>query len=67
MIFVMMSLNVLFFTPGDSSLTDNGISYGKELSKFIKDNNLADIPVWTSLMKRTVETCSYLPNQSVQR
>lgn len=52
---------------GDTPLTDNGVRYAKELGKFLQNNNLTDIPVWTSIMRRTIETCSHLPNQNVDR
>ncbi|XP_063685942.1 6-phosphofructo-2-kinase/fructose-2,6-bisphosphatase-like isoform X4 [Bolinopsis microptera] len=52
---------------GDTNLTENGIRYAKKLGKFVQENNLTDVPVWTSIMKRTIETCSHLPNQNVQR
>ena len=48
-------------------MTDNGVKYAKKLGKFLEENELTGIPVWTSIMKRTIETCSHLPNQNVQR
>ncbi|KAL5267092.1 hypothetical protein ACHWQZ_G004206 [Mnemiopsis leidyi] len=59
--------NELAKIGGDTNLTDNGVRYAKKLGKFLLENNLTDIPVWTSIMKRTIETCSHLPNQNVQR
>eukprot|EP00116_Pleurobrachia_bachei_P003617 sb/3463879/ len=52
-------------STGDAGLSENGKQYAAELGKFVEDNGLSDIPVWTSLMKRTQETGSYLPNTNV--
>jgi len=52
---------------GDSCLTDNGIKYGKALGQFVTDNSLEHLTVWTSHMKRTIQTSSYLPNINIDR
>ncbi|KAA0202057.1 hypothetical protein HAZT_HAZT000630 [Hyalella azteca] len=43
---------------GDSDLSPNGLEYSKALAKFIKSQNIPNLRVWTSYMKRTIQTAS---------
>eukprot|EP00299_Pterocystis_sp_00344_P011566 c5418_g1_i2.p1 GENE.c5418_g1_i2~~c5418_g1_i2.p1 ORF type:complete len:426 (-),score=63.66 c5418_g1_i2:304-1497(-) len=57
---------------GDSSLSDMGRAYAVELSKFVDENilraqdgQLRRARLWTSSMKRTIETGAYISHQQV--
>ena len=50
-----------------SQLTPPPPKYGKALGQFVTDNNLEHLTVWTSHMKRTIQTSSYLPNLNIDR
>uniref|UniRef100_A0A674AXK7 6-phosphofructo-2-kinase/fructose-2,6-biphosphatase 4b n=1 Tax=Salmo trutta TaxID=8032 RepID=A0A674AXK7_SALTR len=41
---------------GDSGLSGRGKEFAKCLEKFIQEQNIKDLKVWTSQMKRTVQT-----------
>lgn len=41
---------------GDSDLSDRGRSYAKALADYIRDQNIEGLRVWTSWMKRTIQT-----------
>ncbi len=51
---------------GDSELSEAGHKYGRALAEFIaneeefKGENARDLTVWTSTLKRTIQTASYL-------
>jgi len=54
---------------GDSSLTDKGHDYAKCLADFIEKQpevNGKYLSVWTSTLKRTIETASHLKQEPVQ-
>lgn len=44
---------------GDSGLTPAGRDYSRELRKFMDKENTADLKVWTSSMKRTIQTSAH--------
>ncbi|KAF5298915.1 hypothetical protein FQR65_LT09568 [Abscondita terminalis] len=46
---------------GDSNLSARGKQYGAVLSKFIKEQQIEGLRVWTSWLKRTIETVSDIP------
>ncbi|XP_071532087.1 6-phosphofructo-2-kinase/fructose-2,6-bisphosphatase-like isoform X2 [Panulirus ornatus] len=50
------SHNKLGRIGGDADLTDNGKKYGTVLAKYIKEQNIPKLRVWTSWMKRTIQT-----------
>lgn len=50
--------NVLGKIGGDSELSDRGWEYARMLSKYIKEQNIPRLRVWTSLLKRTIQTAS---------
>ena len=56
--------NVLGLIGGDSDLSPQGLRYAKALAKFIeeegefKGQNAKDLTVWTSTMRRTIQTAS---------
>lgn len=43
---------------GDADLSDRGWHYAKTLGNFIKQQDISGLRVWTSLMKRTIQTVS---------
>ncbi|GAB6028097.1 6-phosphofructo-2-kinase/fructose-2, 6-bisphosphatase 1 [Chamberlinius hualienensis] len=43
---------------GDSDLSENGIRYAKALATYTKEQNTAGLRVWTSLLKRTIQTAA---------
>ena len=43
---------------GDTNLSPNGEQYSKALAKFIEEQKIPDLRVWTSYMKRTIQTAS---------
>ncbi|KAF2884529.1 hypothetical protein ILUMI_21645 [Ignelater luminosus] len=46
---------------GDSNLSQRGKQYGAALSKFIKEQQIRGLRVWTSWLKRTIQTVSDIP------
>lgn len=50
--------NVMGKIGGDSELSERGWEYARMLSKFIKEQNISRLRVWTSLLKRTMQTAS---------
>uniref|UniRef100_A0A8C4FBG6 6-phosphofructo-2-kinase/fructose-2,6-biphosphatase 4a n=1 Tax=Dicentrarchus labrax TaxID=13489 RepID=A0A8C4FBG6_DICLA len=53
-------LNVKGRIGGDSGLTPRGKEFGKKLSNFIQSQGISDLKVWTSQMKRTIQTAEAL-------
>uniref|UniRef100_A0A3Q4N8F9 6-phosphofructo-2-kinase/fructose-2,6-biphosphatase 4a n=1 Tax=Neolamprologus brichardi TaxID=32507 RepID=A0A3Q4N8F9_NEOBR len=53
-------LNVKGRIGGDSGLTIRGKEFAKKLSNFIQEQNISDLKVWTSQMKRTIQTAEAL-------
>ncbi|XP_028854501.1 6-phosphofructo-2-kinase/fructose-2,6-bisphosphatase 4-like isoform X2 [Denticeps clupeoides] len=53
-------LNVRGRIGGDSGLTSRGKEYAKSLGHFIQEQNIKDLKVWTSQMKRTIQTAEAL-------
>uniref|UniRef100_A0A665TVQ5 6-phosphofructo-2-kinase/fructose-2,6-bisphosphatase-like n=1 Tax=Echeneis naucrates TaxID=173247 RepID=A0A665TVQ5_ECHNA len=49
-------LNLLGRIGGDSGLSPRGQKYASALAAFIKGQNIKDLKVWTSHMKRTIQT-----------
>lgn len=43
---------------GDSSLSPRGQQYAQALAQYIKDQNIEGLRVWTSWLKRTIQTVS---------
>ncbi|KAF2363704.1 Histidine phosphatase superfamily clade-1 [Trinorchestia longiramus] len=43
---------------GDSDLSPNGLQYSNALAKFIKSQNIPNLRIWTSYMKRTIQTAA---------
>ncbi|XP_053656077.2 6-phosphofructo-2-kinase/fructose-2,6-bisphosphatase isoform X3 [Cherax quadricarinatus] len=41
---------------GDANLSENGRLFGSVLAKYIKDQNIPKLRVWTSWLKRTIQT-----------
>jgi broad specificity phosphatase PhoE/predicted kinase len=52
--------NVLGRIGGDSPLSEAGRSYARELSGVVRDRIGSDVVVWTSTMKRTLETAEIM-------
>ncbi|KPP70597.1 6-phosphofructo-2-kinase/fructose-2,6-bisphosphatase-like, partial [Scleropages formosus] len=53
-------LNLLGRIGGDSGLSVRGCQYANALGKFIREQNIRDLKVWTSHMKRTIQTAEAL-------
>ncbi|XP_045136979.1 6-phosphofructo-2-kinase/fructose-2,6-bisphosphatase-like isoform X5 [Portunus trituberculatus] len=41
---------------GDAELSENGRNFGNALAKYIKEQNISKLRVWTSWLKRTIQT-----------
>uniref|UniRef100_A0A4W6DC90 6-phosphofructo-2-kinase/fructose-2,6-biphosphatase 1 n=1 Tax=Lates calcarifer TaxID=8187 RepID=A0A4W6DC90_LATCA len=59
-------LNLLGRIGGDSGLSPRGQKYANALATFIKGQNIRDLKVWTSHMKRTIQTAEALGVQYEQ-
>uniref|UniRef100_A0A8C1DFE6 6-phosphofructo-2-kinase/fructose-2,6-biphosphatase 4b n=1 Tax=Cyprinus carpio carpio TaxID=630221 RepID=A0A8C1DFE6_CYPCA len=53
-------LNVRGRIGGDSGLSPRGKEFAQCLGRFIQDQNIKDLKVWTSQMKRTIQTAEAL-------
>ncbi|XP_041080861.1 6-phosphofructo-2-kinase/fructose-2,6-bisphosphatase 4 isoform X2 [Polyodon spathula] len=53
-------LNIKGRIGGDSGLSARGKLFAKCLGKFIQEQNIKDLKVWTSQMKRTIQTAEAL-------
>ncbi|XP_005162206.1 6-phosphofructo-2-kinase/fructose-2,6-bisphosphatase 1 isoform X1 [Danio rerio] len=53
-------LNLLGRIGGDSGLSSQGQKYAKALSEFIRGQSIKELKVWTSHMKRTIQTAEAL-------
>ncbi|CDQ72010.1 unnamed protein product [Oncorhynchus mykiss] len=53
-------LNLLGRIGGDSALSPRGHKYATALGGFIKGQHIKDLKVWTSHMKRTIQTAEHL-------
>jgi 6-phosphofructo-2-kinase / fructose-2,6-biphosphatase 2 len=51
---------------GDSNLSENGRKYSEKLSEYIKNEKIADLIVWTSQFKRTLQTASRINSPKEQ-
>ena len=54
------SYNSLNRLGGDSDLTVAGEEYSKRLAAYINDLNIDNVFVWTSWLKRTIQTAQYI-------
>ncbi|XP_033269053.1 6-phosphofructo-2-kinase/fructose-2,6-bisphosphatase 4 isoform X2 [Orcinus orca] len=53
-------LNLKGRIGGDPGLSARGREFARSLAKFIRDQNIKDLKVWTSQMKRTIQTAEAL-------
>uniref|UniRef100_A0A8C6V7R1 6-phosphofructo-2-kinase domain-containing protein n=1 Tax=Naja naja TaxID=35670 RepID=A0A8C6V7R1_NAJNA len=53
-------LNLKGRIGGDTGLSHRGKEFAKSLGQFINDQNIKDLKVWTSQMKRTIQTAEAL-------
>ncbi|XP_039632410.1 6-phosphofructo-2-kinase/fructose-2,6-bisphosphatase-like isoform X3 [Polypterus senegalus] len=53
-------LNLLGRIGGDSGLSERGKKFASELGLFMRDQAIQDLKVWTSHMKRTIQTAEAL-------
>uniref|UniRef100_A0A8C1B222 6-phosphofructo-2-kinase/fructose-2,6-biphosphatase 4a n=1 Tax=Cyprinus carpio carpio TaxID=630221 RepID=A0A8C1B222_CYPCA len=53
-------LNIKGRIGGDSGLSARGKEFAKALGQFIQSQNIRDLKVWTSQMKRTIQTAEAL-------
>ncbi|KAG4301552.1 hypothetical protein PCK1_002037 [Pneumocystis canis] len=52
---------------GDSDLSSRGLQYAKELPNILKKSvGNSPLTVWTSTMKRTIQTAQYLPYKKIE-
>ena len=54
------SYNSLKRLGGDSDLTVAGEDYSRRLAAYINDLNIDNVFVWTSWLKRTIQTAQYI-------
>ncbi|KAK5611097.1 6-phosphofructo-2-kinase/fructose-2,6-bisphosphatase 1 [Crenichthys baileyi] len=59
-------LNLLGRIGGDSGLSPRGLKYADALAVFIRGQQIKDLKVWTSHMKRTIQTAEALGVQYEQ-
>jgi hypothetical protein len=52
--------NLIGHIGGDSDLSPRGRQYAAELGRFIEDQKIPHLRVWTSWMKRTIQTARYI-------
>lgn len=45
---------------GDSDLSERGWQYAEALGKFVEEENIQELKVWTSELKRTIQTARYI-------
>ncbi|CAG5119462.1 unnamed protein product, partial [Candidula unifasciata] len=45
---------------GDSDLSEQGERYAEELAKFVQSENIPNLKVWTSELKRTIQTARHI-------
>uniref|UniRef100_A0A803W3Q9 6-phosphofructo-2-kinase/fructose-2,6-biphosphatase 3 n=1 Tax=Ficedula albicollis TaxID=59894 RepID=A0A803W3Q9_FICAL len=45
---------------GDSGLSNRGKKFAEALNKFVEEQNLKDLKIWTSQLKRTIQTAEAL-------
>lgn len=51
---------------GDSKLSENGKIFAKKLGKFVEEQNIPNLKLWTSQLERTIETAENCPVPSEQ-
>jgi broad specificity phosphatase PhoE/predicted kinase len=54
------NMNVAARIGGDDDLSDRGILFAQALAQFVKEQHLDDLRIWTSLLKRTIQTVADL-------
>jgi 6-phosphofructo-2-kinase / fructose-2,6-biphosphatase 2 len=52
---------------GDSDLSNRGRQYATALSNYIQHQNIEGLRVWTSWMKRTIQTVANVRNSKTER
>ncbi|KAF5395533.1 hypothetical protein PHET_12034 [Paragonimus heterotremus] len=58
-------LNVTGHIGGDSSLSARGQLFAKQLGAFMRQENLSDLKVWTSYLRRSIETAEHVPCSAI--
>ncbi|VDL91682.1 unnamed protein product [Schistocephalus solidus] len=53
-------LNLQGRIGGDSSLSERGRLFAQKLGKFMEDEGLSDLKVWTSHFRRTIQTSEFI-------
>ncbi|CAL4108178.1 unnamed protein product, partial [Meganyctiphanes norvegica] len=51
-------LNIVGKIGGNPDLSERGAEYGKSLAKYIKSQDIKNLRIWTSYLKRTIQTAS---------
>ncbi|XP_065067109.1 6-phosphofructo-2-kinase/fructose-2,6-bisphosphatase 4-like isoform X1 [Rhopilema esculentum] len=52
---------------GDADLSPRGRNYSKKLAEFISNQNIKDLRVWTSQLKRTIQTAQNIDAVSLEQ
>lgn len=53
-------MNLLGRIGGNGSLSERGKQFAEALGRFVEEENIPNLRVWTSLMKRTIQTAAYI-------
>ncbi|RVE71174.1 hypothetical protein OJAV_G00072160 [Oryzias javanicus] len=59
-------LNLVGRIGGDSGLSHRGTKFASALGDYMRNQNISDLKVWTSHMKRTIQTAEFLGVQYEQ-
>ncbi|KAK7102211.1 hypothetical protein V1264_020465 [Littorina saxatilis] len=54
------AMNLLGKIGGDSDLSERGWAYAEALGRFVEEENIPQLKVWTSELKRTIQTSRYV-------
>ncbi|XP_055337675.1 6-phosphofructo-2-kinase/fructose-2,6-bisphosphatase-like isoform X2 [Paramacrobiotus metropolitanus] len=52
--------NLIGVLGGDSDLSERGMEYARKLGDFVKQENIPGLHVWTSQLKRTIQTAQFI-------
>ncbi|KAK2145758.1 hypothetical protein LSH36_660g06029 [Paralvinella palmiformis] len=53
-------MNLLGRIGGDGHLSERGRQFAQALGRFVEEENIPSLRVWTSLKKRTIQTAAYI-------
>ncbi|EDV25346.1 uncharacterized protein TRIADDRAFT_24566, partial [Trichoplax adhaerens] len=52
---------------GDADLSERGLLYAEKLGEFMKNQNVSGLQIWTSQLKRTYQTATYIEEATVEK